>query len=133
VTEFTPETLSIKVDKNQVQQVLLNLFLNAQEAMGEEGKIIVRTYKEPNSPPLGGKAACVTQISDTGEGIPPENLSKIFEPFFTTKRDTKGTGLGLPVSKMIVDNHGGTMMIQSEPGKGTDVKIVLPLEEGGKA
>ncbi len=133
VTDFTAEPLRVKADKAQIQQVLLNIFLNAQEAMGEEGQITVRTVKDMSSAHLGGKPSCTIEVIDTGMGIPPENLSKVLEPFFTTKRDTKGTGLGLSISKMIVDNHGGNLVIRSELGKGTDVRVILPLEEGGKA
>jgi signal transduction histidine kinase len=63
------------------------------------------------------------QIVDTGEGISREHFKKLFEPFFTTKRDRKGTGLGLSISKMIVDKHRGNFLIDSEPGKGTDVRL----------
>ena len=132
VTQWAAEELPIQVDKSQIQQVLFNLFLNAVEAMPEEGQITVRTYKESRCEHLAGKPACVIQITDTGEGVSPENLSKIFEPFFTTKREMKGTGLGLSISKMIVDKHGGNLIIQSEQGKGTDVRVILPLERGGE-
>jgi len=130
ITQFSEEALTINVDKSQIQQVLMNVFLNAAEAMAEEEKIFIKTYKENPSPSLGGKPACVIQIVDTGEGIFSEDLSKIFEPFFTTKRDRKGTGLGLPISKMIVENHEGNLLIQSEKGKGTEVSLILPLDEG---
>lgn len=133
LTDFAGEPMRIKADKTQIQQVMLNIFLNAQEAMKEDGQIRVRTSKEAHSKILGGRAACIIEVIDTGEGIPPENLPQIFEPFFTTKRDSKGTGLGLSISKMIVDNHGGSLVVQSELGKGTEVKVILPLEEGGKA
>jgi PAS domain S-box-containing protein len=133
VTDFPAEPMQIRADKAQLQQVLLNLFLNAQEAMGEEGQITVRVYGERKSLPHGGKPACIIEVIDSGMGISPENLPKVFEPFFTTKRDMKGTGLGLSISKMIVDHHGGSMTLQSETGKGTKVQIILPWEEGGMA
>ncbi len=130
-TEFEAEELIVNVDKSQIQQVLLNLLLNAVEAMSGKGKLSVQTYKEVRSSLLAGKTACVIEITDTGEGISREDLAKLFEPFFTTKRDSKGTGLGLSISKMIVDNHQGNLMITSEKGEGTKVRLSLPLEKGG--
>ena len=73
------------------------------------------------------------EVVDSGEGIPKDNLPNLFEPFFTTKRDSKGTGLGLSVSRMVVDNHGGSLLIDSELGKGTDAKIILPLVNAATA
>ncbi len=130
-TEFEAEELIVNVDKSQIQQVLLNLLLNAVEAMSGKGKLSVQTYKEVRSSLLAGKTACVIEITDTGEGISREDLAKLFEPFFTTKRDSKGTGLGLSISKMIIDNHQGNLMITSEKGEGTKVRLSLPLEKGG--
>jgi len=68
-------------------------------------------------------------VSDTGEGISPENLSRIFEPFFTTKIEHKGTGLGLPMVKAIIDVHKGEVVVESVEGQGTTVKVFLPLAE----
>ncbi|MCF7874528.1 MAG: hypothetical protein K9L87_02225 [Candidatus Omnitrophica bacterium] len=114
-------------DKNQIQQVLFNLFLNAIEAMPKGGKLKVKAYKASSPKELKGKNSCVVEITDTGEGIPEQNLAKIFEPFFTTKRDSKGTGLGLAMCKMIVENNQGKLSIKSKLHKGAKAEIFLPL------
>jgi signal transduction histidine kinase len=73
-----------------------------------------------------GFPAIVIEFSDSGTGIPPENLTKLWEPFFTTKPEGKGTGLGLPICRRAVEEHRGTIDIDSLPGKGTTVRIILP-------
>jgi len=122
----------IDVDRNLIEQVIFNILINAVEAMPDGGTIVVKTSRrvEPKLSP--DKPFCAIEITDTGEGIPEENLSRLFEPFFTTKKEMKGTGLGLPTSKTITQNHGGDIFIESEYGKGTTVKIILPLAEGGR-
>lgn len=125
-----PEALWVNVDKNQIQQALFNLLLNAKEAMPHGGAIRIRTFKGA-APGHSPSASCLMEISDTGEGISPENFSRLFEPFFTTKRDRKGTGLGLSITKRILEDHQGDLSIMSEPRKGTTVRIALPLAEGG--
>jgi len=131
LSEFTDNSLILEVDKNQIQQVLFNLFSNATDAMPGGGEIRIRAYKsqKPEEFLMGTIPAAVLEFRDTGEGISPENLKRLFEPFFTTKRDRKGTGLGLSMSKKIVDNHKGKMFIESELGKGTTIKILLPLAQ----
>jgi signal transduction histidine kinase len=109
-----------------MQQALVNLVLNAAEAMPRGGEIKIKTYRIEQSEFYFAKPACVIEILDNGCGIPEENLSKIFEPFFTTKSE-KGTGLGLFITKIIVDNNKGNMVIDSKLGKGTSIKIQLPL------
>ena len=132
-TDFAQEGIYIEVDKNQMLQVLFNIFMNAVEAMPKGGEIKIKTYKTDIPEFSPQKQACVIEIIDTGEGITQYNLSRLFEPFFTTKRDRRGTGLGLSMSKMIVEKHKGKLVIESEPGKGTGVKIILPiLTEGGE-
>ncbi len=113
----------IPCDGAQVQQVLLNLLLNAGEAMPERrgGRVRIETRAEPD-----GRSAAIA-VSDTGEGIPPENLSRIFDPFFTTKPEGKGVGLGLAVSYGIVQAHGGEIEVDSKPGVGTTFTVRLPL------
>jgi len=108
----------IEVDPDQIQKVLLNIIMNAVQAMPEGGKLTVSTREE-------GKFLEV-EITDTGGGIPEETLDKIFEPLFTTR--AKGIGLGLAVSKSIVDRHGGHIEVKSEVGEGTTFKVKLPLE-----
>ncbi|MDD5165987.1 MAG: PAS domain S-box protein [Candidatus Omnitrophica bacterium] len=133
-TQFAKEKILVDVDKMQMGQVIFNVLVNTMEAMPRGGKITIKTYKATLPRPLR-KPACAIEIIDTGEGISKENLSRIFEPFFTTKRDRKGTGLGLCIAKAIVENHKGSLMITSELNKGTDVKILLPINkkmEGGR-
>ncbi|MDK2896253.1 MAG: two-component system, NtrC family, sensor histidine kinase AtoS [Candidatus Atribacteria bacterium] len=126
----------ILLDKTRMRQVFANLAKNAFEALGEEGKIEVKTQPVRELPLLafdrgGVKRAenyILVEFKDTGMGIPPDKLGQVFEPFFTTKN--QGTGLGLSICFSIVQAHGGWMDIESEPGQGTSVKIFLPIEEG---
>ncbi len=121
----------IPCDSSQIQQVFLNLVMNATEAAhGKAGRVEVRTGVAPS-----GDAVVLT-VSDNGEGIAPENMSKIFDPFFTTKPEGKGVGLGLAVSYGIVEAHGGEVDVKSEVGAGTTFTIRLPLtapEQAGGA
>ena len=112
-------------DKSQLQQVIMNLVLNACEAMTDGGTLVVSSTTD-------GEHALV-QITDTGCGIKRENLDRIFEPFFTTKPVGKGTGLGLAVSYGILQQHGGTLKVQSEVGRGTTFTISLPPERTAQA
>ncbi len=125
-TRFAHGGAKIAVDKNQIQQVLLNLAMNAVDAMPHGGSLTFATSAKADHP-----AACRIEVADSGEGIAKENLAKLFEPFFTTKRDKKGTGLGLSISKTIVESHGGALTIDSQLGKGTTVRLTLPLHTGG--
>ncbi|MBS1872074.1 MAG: HAMP domain-containing protein [Acidobacteria bacterium] len=117
------ETLpDIPCDSSQIQQVVLNLVMNAIEAtQGKAGRVEVLTKLGPN------RDAVVLTVADNGEGIPPENLSKIFDPFFTTKPEGKGVGLGLAVLYGIVEAHGGEVDVKSEVGSGTIFTVRLPL------
>ena len=126
-TEFAREAIHVKIDINQIEQVLFNLLMNAVEAMSEGGKITIKSYKTvlPEFSPK--KAVCVIEIIDTGVGIKKDNLLRVFEPFFTTRREKKGTGLGLPVAEMIVKNHKGDLTIQSKVGKGTKAVVRVPI------
>ncbi|MDZ7290235.1 MAG: ATP-binding protein [candidate division KSB1 bacterium] len=126
-----PEPLFINADKNQIQQVLVNLLMNANDAIGEQGGSITITTEVVNdsSSAAAGlssaKEYVQINVSDTGCGIAAENLQKIFDPFFTTKGQ-KGTGLGLAVVWGIIDKHGGRITVKSELGKGTTFSILLP-------
>lgn len=131
----------IHVDPNQMQQVFLNLLINAADAMNERGQITIatRTVGESEETPwfkMGhpqeGKKYIEIEFTDTGPGIPEEYLGKIFEPFFTTKPVGKGTGLGLAVSYGIIKRHGGNITVRSEVGKGASFFIRLPVEEGSE-
>ncbi len=104
----------------QINQVFMNMLLNAAQAIDERGTITVRTAPE-------GSGFVRVEIADTGRGMPPEVLKHIFEPFFTTKPVGKGTGLGLSLSWDIVKKHGGRIEVDSAPGKGTIFRIVLPV------
>ncbi|HDZ26427.1 MAG TPA: hybrid sensor histidine kinase/response regulator [Candidatus Aminicenantes bacterium] len=126
-THFAKEKMFLEIDKSQMQQVFFNLLLNAIESMPNGGLLMIKTYKMAPSEFSFAKKLCVIEIADTGEGISKKNLQKIFEPFFTTKREIKGTGLGLSMSKMLVNNHNGDLVIESKPGKGTTAKIILPF------
>ena len=125
-TEVTEENIYVEVDKNQMEQVIFNALINSIDALPKGGEIKIKVYKKTLSELPLEQSACIIEIQDTGIGISKENLSRVFEPFFTTKREKKGTGLGLSVAKMIVENHKGNLEVESEIGKGTVVRIVLP-------
>ena len=114
----------VRCDGSQMQQVVINLVMNGAEAnqSKKSGEVFVSTrlLKEDNSVEL--------VVRDTGDGIPPENLSKIFDPFFTTKGEGKGVGLGLAVVYGIIDAHGGEINVQSTVGEGTTFTVTLPLD-----
>ncbi|MBC2716200.1 MAG: PAS domain-containing protein [Desulfobacteraceae bacterium] len=112
------------LDKDQIQQTLINLALNAIEATDPGGNVKFSTETNPETGMIH------IDISDTGCGIPKENLDKIFDPFFTT-RET-GTGLGLAITHGIIEQHGGTIEVESTPGKGTCFTIMLPVKQGEK-
>jgi len=103
----------------KLQQVFLNLFLNARDAMPSGGWLSVSTR-------VRGREALI-EVSDTGVGIPPEHLARIYDPFFTTKAEGSGTGLGLSVTYGIVQEHGGVLVCDSAPGEGTKFRLMLPL------
>ncbi|HEX9742380.1 MAG TPA: ATP-binding protein, partial [Nitrospiraceae bacterium] len=128
-TDFTHGAARLEADKNQLQQVMLNVIMNAVDAMPQGGSLTVKTALE-----LGqdSRRMVLIEVADTGEGIPEEHLPRLFEPFFTTKRERKGTGLGLSISSTIVEGHGGTIVIASQVGKGTTVRIALPAQMGGQ-
>ena len=126
-TDFSKDSFYVEVDRSQIEQVLFNILMNAVEAMPGGGEIKIKTYKTVIQEFSASNPFCVIEIVDTGEGIAKEDLGKLFEPFFTTKRDRKGTGLGLFMSRMIVENHKGKLLIESVPHKETSVKVVLPV------
>ena len=120
--EFAPELPSVWADANQLQQVLVNLVTNAKQAMADiEGERRLQICLQPADP---GRVRI--QVQDTGPGIPADVISKIFDPFVTTKSD--GTGLGLSISYGIVREHGGTLTVESTPGRGATFTIELPIE-----
>ncbi len=109
---------------NQLQQVLMNLMINAQQAMPEGGTVSIETAQDEDK--------VVLSVRDTGPGMPPEIQEKIFEPFFTTKPIGKGTGLGLSVSYGIVKDHYGEILLESEPGKGTTFTLSFPVMDAAR-
>jgi signal transduction histidine kinase len=118
---------AVPCDPSQIQQVVLNLLLNAAEATSGKPERRVRIETS-----IAGDTVMLT-VSDNGEGIPPENLGKVFDPFFTTKSEGKGVGLGLAVSYGIVQAHGGDIEIKSKPGEGATFLVSLPLEQAPQA
>jgi two-component system NtrC family sensor kinase len=126
---FPEDGLPIRtIDRNQLQSTLLNILINAFDATGHGGNVTVTTGLSNNSDQAGQKGFEIA-VSDSGCGIPPENLNKLFDPFFTTKEVGNGTGLGLAVSYGIIERHGGTIRVQSEVGKGSTFTVWLPLED----
>jgi two-component system, NtrC family, sensor kinase len=122
--EFAPSLPPVFGNGNQVEQVLINLMINAQQAMdGKPGLIELRTA-------LADPGAVEITVKDDGPGIPKEIQAKIFEPFFTTKAAGKGTRLGLSVSYGIIKDHKGDIRVESEPGQGTTFVITLPVVAG---
>jgi len=111
------------IDITQIQQVFMNIILNAAEAMEGKGSLTIGTQllKDGRFMEIG--------FTDTGCGIPQENMKRLFEPFFTTKEETKGIGLGLAISYGIIKNHGGTIEVKSQVGEGTTFIIKLPVEK----
>ncbi len=110
----------IRGNASQLKQVLINIIVNAAEAMHGNGTLTITSYPSPN------RKSIVLEFTDTGEGISEENLSRIFDPFFTTKAVGKGTGLGLSTSYGIVESHGGRISVKSKVGEGTTFTIELP-------
>jgi signal transduction histidine kinase len=123
-TDFAPGVPSIQADRQQLRQVLLNLFTNAADAMPRGGRLAIRVAAGAVA---GGRPGVVIEVEDTGVGIPPDVLPRVTEPFFTTKGEGKGTGLGLSICRRIVEDHGGGLAIESRPGVGTTVRVALPL------
>ncbi|MHC4069105.1 MAG: sensor histidine kinase [Planctomycetota bacterium] len=109
--------LFCKIDADMLKQVILNLFINAQQAMETGGDLIVRTDRRQND--------AVIEISDTGTGIEPDRLTSIFDAHYSSRPN--GSGLGLPTAKKIIEAHKGTITVNSEPGTGTSFTINLPL------
>jgi signal transduction histidine kinase len=117
---------AVRGDCYQLEQVFLNLFFNALDAMGPAGRLTVSTeVLTAENSELVGTPALRVRVQDTGVGIPPENVGRLFEPFFTTK--SNGTGLGLPITRRIIQEHRGVITVASEPGQGATFDILLPL------
>jgi two-component system NtrC family sensor kinase len=129
---FSAGADSVEGDSYQLQQAFVNLLLNSIEAMRSDGELTVGTEDVQKSDPLtkrftanGDGSYMKVVIADSGDGISPDHLAHIFEPFFTTKGH--GTGLGLPITRGIIEEHGGLITVESQPRKGSCFTILLPL------
>jgi len=122
-TEIAEDLPVPRVNADQLEQVFINIVLNAADAMPEGGDLTIRAFRNENSMDI--------TFTDTGKGIPPDTIEKIFDPFFTTKE--MGTGLGLSVSYTIVRGFGGHILVSSEPGRGTTFTVRLPIDEDRSA
>jgi two-component system NtrC family sensor kinase len=130
-TEIAPDLGRVKIDVNELELALLNLAVNARDAMPGGGQLLVSARNiDPaeNPPQIRGKCLAIV-VRDTGAGIPPEILDRVFEPFFTTKEVGKGTGLGLSQVYGFARQSGGIATVTSEPGRGTEVTIYVPTTE----
>jgi len=114
---LSPDPLVCRVDSDMLKQALLNLLLNAQQAMSAGGELMIRTNKDETD--------AIIAVSDTGVGIPPDKLGHIFDAYRSSR--PQGSGLGLPTVKRIIDRHAGKISVDSEPGKGTQFTIRLPM------
>jgi signal transduction histidine kinase len=129
VTDFAERLPPVRADAEQLLQVFLNLSLNALQAIagsGRPGRLLISTGLRRATRRGAAAAFFEARFRDTGVGIPPGDLKNLFIPFFTTK--DKGTGLGLPISQRIIENHGGTIEVRSQPGEGATFTVLLPIE-----
>jgi two-component system NtrC family sensor kinase len=131
-TDLDPDLPQVWGDADLIKQVILNILVNAQQAIEDQGKIVVesRRYNAKARPQPGAEALPMVEIAikDTGCGIPEANLQRIFDPFFTSKEVGKGTGLGLSVSYGIIKAHGGGIKVESAVGVGSTFRIYLPIK-----
>ncbi|MCK6451920.1 MAG: CHASE domain-containing protein [Alphaproteobacteria bacterium] len=135
-----PDAGTIEADKNQLENALLNLAINARDAMPQGGRIWIAARRQtvdgdnaPMYPELSPGDYVAISVTDSGQGIPPEVLPRVFEPFFTTKQEGKGTGLGLAMIYGFMRQSGGTAKIYSEVGQGTTVRLYFPAVSSGAA
>jgi signal transduction histidine kinase len=138
-TELAPDLWQVRIDPGHLGQVLVNLAVNARDAMPDGGSLTVRSYRLALGPDGPGRAGLapgdytVLEVADTGTGMTEEVRQCIFEPFFTTKEEGKGTGLGLAVTHGIVSQAGGAIEVESEPGRGSVFRVLLPRATAEKA
>jgi signal transduction histidine kinase len=128
LVHYNPGRLMVMADEKWLVSVFVNLIINALDAMPDKGRLTVRTYGQEWG---DGARQAVVEVSDTGIGIPPEDIEKIFDPFYTTKDTGKGTGLGLAVSYSIIKDLKGDISVVSQPGEGATFTIRLPILEAG--
>jgi len=117
----------IRIDPQQIKQVLINLIQNAADSIGENGTVTLRTRLDEKRLNDRQMDVVILEVSDTGKGIPPEAEKRLFDPFFTTK--DSGTGLGLPIAARIVEKHQGALQYQTQPDSGTTFGVILPLHK----
>jgi signal transduction histidine kinase len=117
IRDFQGDLAPVELDSGQIKQAILNIILNANQAMPEGGQLAVKAYNTNDHISI--------DISDTGEGIRPDRVAKLFDLFYSTKKE--GTGLGLAIVKRIVDMHGGEIRVESQEGEGTTFSIILPI------
>jgi two-component system NtrC family sensor kinase len=124
VRDLAADAASIRMMPHAIEQVVINLVLNALDALEGQAqpRLIVRTRSNADH--------CLIEVSDNGSGIGPDDLERIFEPFFTTKPVGQGTGLGLSISYSLIEKHGGAMTVESTLGRGTSFTIRLPNGTG---
>ncbi len=115
-----PNLWAVRVDATQLQAALVNLAINARDAMPDGGHLSIRASNRPLSEQV------MIELADTGSGMPPEVLSRVFQPYFTTKAPNKGTGLGLPMVRQFAQDAGGSIEIESTPRRGTTVRVLMP-------
>ena len=128
VNDCAPVLPTIQADRQQLRQVFLNLITNSSDAMPRGGTLTVRSRVGTMG---GGETAVVIEFSDTGIGVHTSDLPRLWEPFFTTKPEGKGTGLGLAICRRTVEEHRGTIELDTAQGKGTTVRIILPATDKG--
>lgn len=128
VETFDPNIPVIHASADRLQQLFLNLINNALDAMPQGGQLTVATYAEPDESSKSPKV--VVDFADDGSGMAPEILAHIFDPLYTTKAPGKGTGLGLVIVSQIVREHGGDVVVQSDPGQGTRFRLTFPSSNG---
>lgn len=138
-TTVAPDVGDVLGDMTQLHQVLLNLVVNARDAMPQGGQLILEAHNEmldesyaAMHPEARTGLHVVFRVADSGTGIPPEIIDKIFDPFFTTKEAGRGTGLGLSTAYAIVKGYGGFINVYSEVGKGTDIRVYFPAQKAGQ-
>ncbi len=138
IMDLAPDLARIRIDRGQLEQVLINLVVNARDAMPHGGRLTITTGNVPREATHGialstGPRRVQIEVSDTGLGIDPSILDKVFDPFFTTKDRERGTGLGLAMVKGIVEQAGGRIELTTELGVGTQFRITLPVTEESSA
>ena len=130
VTVLSRGQCKVRADRGQIEQVILNLAVNARDAMSEGGRLVIETRSTRSAPPGAAPLTvpcAMLAVSDTGHGMDEETATHIFEPFFTTKEPGKGTGLGLSTVYGIVQQSGGTLSVESRPGQGAIFRVYLPM------